>query len=173
MVIFQQADFDYTNIHAVTVTSDGRLGTSAVVSDRRAAAISAAVALDNSGRALAAWLQSSGAALQVFAAAYSPLSGWGAAQSISDTTLGAANPPVVALDSGGNGFVLWTQAANGGGLNLWARRYLAERGFTGLPERLSASTGVTALTPSAALDDSGRAFAAWIEAGTVWRARFE
>jgi hypothetical protein len=175
MIAFQQVDPDWQNIHAMRLTAGGTLAKSTVISDRTSAASAPSVAVDRQGGALAAWLQSVSGRKQIMAASFTA-NAWKPAQLISDDTLGEAYSVAVALEPGGNGFVVWTQAqaSDAAKVSLWVARYVAGRGFDAASrKKLSQSESVSRALPTIGIDKLGHAFAAWTEGAAVWVARFE
>jgi hypothetical protein len=83
-------------------------GAATALSGTASGALSPHVALDGRGNALAVWTQTVGGFSRVHAAALAPTGGWSAARVLSKAR-GDALTPRVALDSGGDGAVVWAR----------------------------------------------------------------
>ena len=118
-------------------------------------------AVDGAGNALALWEQtnSTGHVTDLGFNRYIPGSGWG-----TDTPFGAVSPPLderVALNSAGNGFVVWRQVNTGPADTVWARNYSASAGW-GSFSLIDTALAGTSTAPVIAVDPVGNAFAVWI-----------
>jgi hypothetical protein len=176
IVVFEQVDADSQNIRAARINRGGTFSAGVVISDKTSAASSPTVALDGVGGALAAWTQVVAGRNHVVAAVFTAAAGWQPPQILSDVALGDVSVPTVALEPGGNGFVVWVQARapDSQEFDAWVARYIAGRGFSaGNRSKLSQTAGVANVRPSVGVDREGRAFACWIEAGGIWISRFE
>lgn len=111
------------------------------------------VALDSEGRALAVWFHRSG----MWSNRYTPTGGWGTPERISDE-LNTIDRPKLAMNSWGVAMVGW-ERWDGDRNNLWVRRFTPSNGWE-TPELVEAEEG-TAYGPQLAIDQHGRAVAAW------------
>lgn len=123
---------------------------------------SPAVAMDDQGNAMAAWLQSDGTHYHVMASRYSTLTGWAAPVLLDMNTTQEARNPAVAMDAAGNAVVVWHQTENltTGLYSVWACHYWTS-GSWSEPLNIQASTG-DARNPAIAMSTAG-AQAAWSE----------
>jgi hypothetical protein len=97
---------------------------------------------------------------------------WATPVSISQTSIGLASVPAMALaaDRGGHAIATWVETNAGGGTAMFAR-------FRGGVWRPGAPISQTVLGGDAiqvAIDDTGRAIAVWTDSNhTIWVARFD
>ena len=123
------------------------------------------VAIDPSGNAIVAWLQSDGSKGTIWANRLDGASQtWGTPKRLDKADVSSASPPSVAIDKNGNGFVVWSQAA-GAALpsSTWAARYTASAASSGWSSAtlLEADDTGETLSPLVAVDGSGNAIALW------------
>ena len=130
------------------------------------------IAINNAGNAIAAWTQGPTATRGVWASRYIPGIGWTGAELISETdTLGRLNDrPDVAIDAGGNAFVIWRSRDNAAGrssYDLWARRFdnsltVPDWGVETLLEFDNTDDTLSGLVEAQVVaDDAGNAIATW------------
>jgi hypothetical protein len=145
--------------------------TPVVISQGTAAAQRPVVAVDDQGRALAAWTQDGA----IIGARFEPATGWGAAAPISAGGVVGHETPRIALAPNGNGIATWAQDSPGMTINeIWAARFIAGRGWQASARgRISDVEAGASDTTSLAMDDAGRALVAWYQSNKVWVARFE
>lgn len=130
--------------------------------------LSARIAVDTSGNAIAVWNMSDGTRDNIWANRYVVGSGWGTAQLIESDNAGPATSPDLDMDGAGNATVIWSQS-NGSIYNVWTNRYTVGPGW-GTAGMLSAGS-----VPRIDVDVNGNAVAIWtLSNGTyndVWAAR--
>ena len=113
------------------------------------------LSVNAAGEAVAVWMQGGGGAgLNIWANRYTPGSGWGVAQRISDGQGGAQGAQVVAIDASGNALAVWQQSDS-----IWAARYTAGVGW-GTPGIIDFGSG-PAGNPQIAMQANGNALAVW------------
>jgi hypothetical protein len=123
------------------------------------------VAIDPSGNAVVAWLQSDGSKATIWANRLDGTSQtWGTPKRLDKVDVSSASAPSVAIDKNGNAFVVWAQAA-GAALpsSTLAARYTASAASAGWSSAtlLEADDTGEALSPLVAVDGSGNAVALW------------
>ncbi|WP_375768361.1 Ig-like domain-containing protein [Archangium gephyra] len=124
-----------------------------------------AVAVNEAGFGVAVW-ELHGARVDLYAAEYTPGTGWGEPR-LLETRDEPVSTPRVGVDAEGNALVVWKQS-DGTAESLWAAR-LVKGGGWGAPLLLETDAGATTV-PALALEGSGRAVAAWLQpdsGGTV------
>jgi hypothetical protein len=129
----------------------------------------ARIAIDSNGNALAVWDQFDfGGHTRIWTNRYSPASGWGTGSVLSPATGdGSGAYPQVALDSQGNGLVVWHETvpivvngAPGYTTRLKWSRYTPGGGLS-VPAELG--TGDAAVGPELAMNAAGDAVVVWRE----------
>ena len=119
------------------------------------------------GHMLVLWRELVGEEWRLLAAAFSPSSGWGAAQILFRSNT-IAYAPAVAVEPQGDAMAVWRHDSS-----IWASRYTRTEGWTtpGLAE--SDDTG-DAFKPQVVLDAGGNALLLWVrnKAPYVWRNRY-
>jgi len=126
-------------------------------------AIFPVVGVDGPGNAVALWVQtdSAGHVADLNFNRFIPGTGWGTA-----TPFGAVTAPLderIAINSAGNGFVVWRQDNAGSTDTVWARPYSTSTGF-GSFALIDTPLAGNSMRPTIAVDPSGNAFAVWIRA---------
>jgi hypothetical protein len=118
------------------------------------------VALDASGDARAIWVQLDGTRSDIVSSRHlmNASAAWGVASLIEHDDTGRAADPRVALNSSGEGMVVWQQS-DGTRFNIWARRRRACGGWDA-PALLESAAG-SATNPQVAIDSAGNAIAVW------------
>lgn len=125
------------------------------------------IALDNSGNALAVWMQDD----SIWANRYSKVNGsWGTATTI-EKKVDAARLPKIATDSNGNALAVWIQDSS-----IWANRYSVANNSWGEDAELIEQNVENATLPEIAVDGSGSALAVWTQNGgggqSIWANRY-
>jgi Calcium-binding EGF domain len=133
-----------------------------------------AIAVDNSGNAMAVWYQQDVAntgRLSIWANRFSN-NAWGSAVLIESSDDGGA-ASTVAMDNAGNAIAAWYQY-DGEWDSLYANRYSA--GSWGTPQRIETQNVGNARTPAIAMDAAGNATVVWYQHdGThtdIWANRY-
>lgn len=116
------------------------------------------LAFNSLGQALVAWIDAG----EVFSSMYLPSTGWSEAERVAPNESESAYP-VAAMDSAGNGVVLWGQQDAQSDFEswfLWANRYDVQRGGWGQPQRLTQQERFNRQFDAlATFDDTGNAVA--------------
>ncbi len=118
------------------------------------------LALSNTGRAIAVWVQADHQAgsYQIWSSRFEPAGGWGPAAPLQHAVDGPAYAPQVAIDNFGNATAVWQQS-DGRRFNIWGSRFATGAGWA-RPVRLQ--TGNVDLgAPQVTLDPLGNALAIW------------
>ncbi|MBL0226644.1 MAG: hypothetical protein IPQ16_14045 [Geobacteraceae bacterium] len=131
------------------------------------------VAMDTQGNATAVWEQSDGERYSIWAARYSPATGWGTPEVIEPDPTQNARAPRVAMDAQGNAIAVWPHF-DGIRYNIWANRYTAGGGW-GEPVLLETDDG-DARVPRIAMDAAGNAVVVWFQndgaRNNIWANRY-
>lgn len=176
VALWIQTQQSWPTLWAARLVSGSNAWTSASqVSDGRSAASDARLVLNVRGEATAVWLQSDGSAIRVMTASLDTGSGaWSAPTALSQAD-SVASAPLIASESQGNLIALWLQRrlddTRSYGEVRWAR-YLSRGEWISETTALS-TPAVDVPELSLAMDDLGRASAAWVEAGSIWAGRYE
>lgn len=117
------------------------------------------VACNAAGEAVAVWSQTNGFIFHIWAAPYSPATGWLAPVQVENNGFGTAELPRVALESDGSAVVVWQQH-DSIRWNIWAARR-APGGSWGGPELIETDDVGDALQAQVVMDGLGHAVAAW------------
>ncbi|WP_257450792.1 Ig-like domain-containing protein [Archangium lipolyticum] len=118
-----------------------------------------AVAVNESGFGVAVWELHDGAQVDLYAAEYTPGTGWSEPR-LLESGAGPVSAPRVGVDAQGNALVVWRQS-DGTEDSLWATRRVQGGGWSS-PLLLEAEAGATSV-PALAVEKSGRALAAWLQ----------
>ncbi|HYO53142.1 Ig-like domain-containing protein [Archangium sp.] len=125
-----------------------------------------AVAVNEAGFGVAVWELHDGVRVDLYAAEYTPGTGWSEPR-LLETRDEPVSTPRVGVDTEGNALVVWRQS-DGTAESLWAARRVKGSGW-GSPLLLEMDAGATSV-PALALEGSGRAVTAWLQpdsGGTV------
>jgi hypothetical protein len=118
------------------------------------------VAMNANGQAVAIWVQNDGGAYAVYAAIYTPGSGWSAPTTLDPGTSDRTEP-FVTIDSSGKAIAVWKQW-DGTRHRIYARRYAQGGGWTPITQLAEPGLG-DAWEPSIAMDPSGNAVVTWMQ----------
>jgi hypothetical protein len=118
-----------------------------------------AVAVNEAGFGVAVWELHDGAQVDLYAAEYTPGTGWSEPH-LLESGAGPVSTPRVGVDAQGNALVVWRQS-DGTAASLWASRLVGGGGWSS-PLLLEAEAGATSV-PALAVERSGRALAAWLQ----------
>ena len=142
-------------------TEDGGWSNAALVEVGTDDAALPQLSMDDSGNALAVWMQGD----DILANRYSGADGsWGTA-TIIETEDGSAHLPNIAIDSNGNAWAVWVQSHDSE-FSIWANRFSVDNGSWGqavLIEQIDND----AIHPEIAVDNSGNALAVWAQQKVV------
>ncbi|AKJ07917.1 Hypothetical protein AA314_09543 [Archangium gephyra] len=125
-----------------------------------------AVAVNEAGFGVAVWELHGATRVDLYAAEYTPGTGWGEPR-LLESRDEPVSTPRVGVDAEGNALVVWRQS-DGTAESPWAARFVKGGGW-GAPLLLETDAGA-ATVPALALEGSGRAVAAWMQpdsGGTV------
>lgn len=115
------------------------------------------VAVDDSGKGLAVWVQGDMDSTALWTNRYTPGAGWGVPSKLP--TSGNVETPRVVLDGMGRGLVVWVQAGPNH-KDLWGIRYASDA-FVSVPMSLESEDAGDVSSPKLALDASGNGFVIW------------
>ncbi|WP_339672576.1 Ig-like domain-containing protein [Dasania marina] len=149
-----ESDFSWSFI-----TEDGEWGEAVKIENGAASGRDVQVAVNESGNALAVWVQSNGVQDSIWANRYTAIDGWGTAALIETNDAGPAATPQLAIDDDGNVLVVWSQS-NGSVASVWANRYTVGAGW-GVAGLLEVDDTGAVLNPKIAVDNNGNTFAIW------------
>lgn len=130
-------------------------GAEEIIYDGGSTAADPRLAVDASGRVMAAFATGTGA----WANYYEPGVGWGGA-AIIDNQPGAPSSVGVALTPDGNGWAIWSQAPTGLLFNVFGNAFDPGSGWAEA-EKIEQGTTASALAPRLALDAQGNAIFVW------------
>jgi len=119
----------------------------------------AKVAVDDSGNAIAIWLQHDGDRLNVWSNRLVVGTGWGDAELIETDDAGDAEYPEIAVYASGDAIAVWRQS-DGILNNIWSNRYVVGTGW-GTAELIETGDAGDAQYPQVAVDGAGNAIAIW------------
>ncbi len=166
------ADGTRENIWANRYTIGSGWGMPEMIDDDGGDAVSAQVALDPNGNAVAVWQQFDGIRFNIWANRFTPAAGWGMAELIETDNAGFAGSPQVAVDPNGNAVAVWSQS-DGTRSDIWANRFTPSGGW-GAAELIEENTSNTA-QPQVAVDPNGNAVVVWAQEDgpvNIWANRF-
>lgn len=122
-----------------------------------------AIAFDDSGAGLAAWVESSGTTHTLWAARFDPASGWSAPRLVQSSEPSTLGVPRIALALGGNASIWWIRYTSP--YELWvAQSAGAGSSWNATPVRTTPA-GIYYL-PDVKVSASGHAFAMWEESNS-------
>jgi hypothetical protein len=148
------------NIWANHYTSSGGWETAQTIESGAGSATFPEVAIDNQGNAMAIWSQFNGTDTNIMVNQFSPVSGWGAEQTIESMN-GLATFPDIAFDPSGNAMAVWTQPS-AGIVYVWSNRYVpGTTGWEG-PQQVETNSS-NASNARIAFDSAGNALAVWVQ----------
>jgi len=117
------------------------------------------IAINNSGDAIAIWVQNNGTTDSIWANIYISGTGWGTAGLVENDPQNASFPQVV-MDNSSNATAVWIQ--NDGIWNsVYSNRYITGTGWAG--RNLIETTGGDVYNPQIAIDGFGNVMAVWIQ----------
>ncbi|GEM_PF-855150 len=135
------------------------------------------IAMDESGRAIAVWLQDDGSAINVMSNRFVPGTGWAAPPLVIDTETTQAFTPEIAVDSQGNAFALWRQS-DGSVFHIFSSRFNISTALWDAPAPLETGTVSNVGFPQVTFDPNGNAIAVWAQLNSgdsfdnVWASRY-
>jgi len=135
------------------------------------------VAVDESGNAIAVWVQINldFTSSAVWSNRYVVGTGWGEAQLIETMDVGFAQLPQVAVDGSGNAIAVWYRSSEVTRLDIWSNRYEVGVGW-GEAQLIEISDAGNAERPQVAVDVSGNAIAVWYQSDltlpSIWSNRY-
>ena len=121
IAVWNQSDGTRYNIWANRYVAGTGWGTAELIeTDNAGNALYPQIAFDQSGTAIAVWVQSDGTTQNIWTNRYIAGTGWGTAALI-ETNPGYAESPQIATNTNSNAIAVWAQF-DGGGYNIWAYR---------------------------------------------------
>lgn len=133
------------------------------------------LAMNANGQAVAVWQQNTGSRWNIWAARYTPSSGWGSAARIEANDAGDATAPYIAVDTVGNAIAVWSQAVAGGRHDIWAARSGSD-GSWSTPLLIETTDIDEAYGPVLVVDALGNATVVWSQgngtANDIWINRY-
>jgi hypothetical protein len=118
------------------------------------------VAMNGTGQAVAIWRRYDGGPNGVYAAIYTPGSGWSTPTTLDPGSTERVDP-FVAIDASGNAIAVWNQY-DGYRHLIYSRRYTPGSGWSPIEQLQAPASGET-WQPSIAMDPSGSAFVTWVQ----------
>jgi predicted enzyme related to lactoylglutathione lyase len=129
------------------------------ISDGGGEAFNPQISMGADGSAMAVWQESDGTEYGIWSNRYTRLDGWRTYAEPTETGIGHAINPQVAVDPQGNAVAVWEQAS-GTRLDIWSNRYMPSAGW-GAAQRIETEDEGFALSPQVAVDAQGNAVAVW------------
>ena len=133
------------------------------------------VAVDDSGNAVAVWIQAGATCTNVWSSRYTHGTGWDSGALIETDDSGNAVNPQVAVHGSGNAVAVWSQF-DGTRLNICSNRFAIGAGWEGATLIETDDSGFAGMCPQVAVDDAGNAIAVWSQSdGTrvsIWSNRY-
>jgi hypothetical protein len=120
------------------------------------------VAMDSNSNAIAAWQQTEGGRVNLYASRYNIGTGLWSAQTLIESRTEDALYPQVAMDPAGNAILVWQQS-NGTRVSIYYSRYNAGTGLWSAPALLETDDSQNAANPQVAMDPAGNAIAVWAQ----------
>jgi len=160
IAVWKQHDGTTSRIWSNRFDTDSGWGSPEAINDPGGAIEYPSVACDASGNAMAVWRQYNGAAQTLRARRYTPGSGWGTIDVISDPSAGTPLQNVVVSDPSGNVLVAWKLSV-GTNPRVLANRFTPGGGW-GTQQFIETLSGaVFDFSLNLAGDASGNAIAVW------------
>jgi hypothetical protein len=160
IAVWRQHDGARWNIWANVAVTGTNWGTAQTIENSTETIYTAPhVAINNSGDAVAIWVQNDGTTDSIWANFYISGTGWGTAGLVETDPQNASSPQVV-MDNSGNATAVWIQ---GDGIwnSVYSNRYITGTGWAG--RTLIETTGGDAYNPQVAVDGSGNLMAVWVQ----------
>jgi len=175
LAVWYQSDGTVTDIWANRFTpADGWLGAE-MIDSAPGNAISAQIAFDNAGNALAVWYQDDGTQDSIWANRFTPTGGWDSTNAVMiGAGLGNARSAQIAIDDSGNALAVWEES-DGTRFNIRANRFTPTGGW-GTAELIETDDLAGAFGARIAIDNAGNALAVWFQDDStqfnIWANRF-
>jgi hypothetical protein len=157
VIAWSRYDGSVNRIQAVRWGADGSIGSVQTLSASGADALEPAVAVDPDGNAVVVWSRSDGANSRIQAIRRAAGGNLSSVKNLS-TSGRDAHAPRVGIDAQGSAIVAWLRS-DGSNDRVQVRR--RSRGGTLTAVQNLSAAGQSALTPSLAVDGTGRAVVAW------------
>jgi len=176
LVVWQQNDGTRNNIMANWFDPASGWGTAEAVETETGEAKQPVVALDPMGNATVVWRQYEDTPMlyNMWAARYTPGTGWGTAQAIETASEADTGWPEVTADPDGNVIAVWDESSNGV-RSIWANRYVVGSGW-GTATLLENNDVNYALDQRVATDPAGNAIVVWYQGSNsifnIWASQF-
>jgi hypothetical protein len=176
LATWQQSDDIRLSVWANRYTSDGGWETAELIETGDAGdANPAGVVVDASGNGLAAWSQSDGMTVNVWANRYTPTEGWGVAQRIDGNNPNRGSGPHLAINPNGSAVAVWGQTDDTRP-HIWSNHYTPNGGW-GSAGPVEDNDAGPAGGPKVATEPNGDALAVWVqddggEFNVIWANRY-
>ncbi len=158
IAVWEQNDASLTNIWANRYVAGVGWGIAAPIESGSAGnAYSPQVAMDASGKAMAAWQYHDGIRWRAYANLY--WGAWGTPVAIDPGTGGGVLDHALAVDPNGNAVVVVSQCC--GPADIYANNYSASGGAWSVPRLIETDDAGDAISTSVAMDAGGNAIATW------------
>ena len=131
------------------------------------------IAMNEAGYGVVAWQQTplpEGLVHTIWVNRYSISSGWAGPEKISSTDDLDCVEVRTDIDTQGNVLAVWTAFGNGA-FSIWSNKYSVGHGW-GTPEMIDPNPTVSTLLADVMFDDTGNAFAFWLEYGAVKSSKY-
>ena len=162
IAVWIQYDDPGVNIWSNLYVAGTGWGTAELIeTDNSSSASEQQIGVDDSGNAVAVWIQYDDPGINIWSNRYVAGTGWGTAQLIETDNSGDAGGPQVGVDGSGNAIAVWGQS-DGTRSNIWANRYVAGTGW-GTAELIETDNRGSAWYPQVGVDGSGNAVAVWYQ----------
>lgn len=160
IAVWRQFDGTKWNIWANVAVTGTNWGTAQAIENSTEPIYTAPqIAINNSGDAVAIWVQNNGTTNSIWANIYISGTGWTGAALVETDTQNASFPQVV-MDNSSNATAVWIQ--NDGIWNsVYSSRYIT--GTTWAARTLIETTGGDVYNPQIAIDGSGNVMAVWVQ----------
>ena len=161
VVIYRDMEGTYENIWAIKF--DAALGwweSPVKIQNGSADADGLAVAMTNSGDAIAIWTEDIGSRYAIMASRYTPTTNWSPPEQIDSAPDTARWDVDIAMNSYGNAIASWAQYRLGVGMDIWANSYTVGTGWEG-PELMENDDQPDSGFPDADLNENGEAVVCW------------
>jgi len=172
LAVWAQNDGVHTNIWANRFNGSDWGTAELLETDNAGSALWPQIRFDDTGNALAVWIQSDGSRTSVWANRFNG-SQWGTAELLESDNAGDVLWPQVAFDRRGNALAVWAQN-DGTRYHIWANRFNGTD--WGTAELIETDNAEDAFKPQIAFDNNGNALALWGQYDgartNIWANRF-
>ena len=159
LAVWAQNDGVHTNIWANRFNGTDWGTAELLETDNAGSALWPQIRFDDTGNALAVWIQSDGSRTSVWANRFNG-SQWGTAELLENDNAGDVLWPQIAFDRRGSALAVWAQN-DGTRYHIWANRFNGTD--WGTAELIETDDAGNAFGPQLAFDDTGSAFVVWVQ----------